>query len=87
MIVIFWILFGLIIGWVATIVDDLHAEDSPVKNMSVGVIGSIIGGVAGRAIEEGSSYVSGNTSMLLSIIGGTLAVMLVKGFNNKRTTD
>lgn len=75
----------MIIGWIASIVDDPRAEDSPAKNMSIGVVGSIIGGVAGRALEQGNSYASGNTSMLLSIIGGALAVMAVKGLKKRRT--
>lgn len=81
----FWILFGLIIGWVASIIDDPSSDNSLVKNMALGVTGSIIGGVAGRALEEGNSYVFGNTSMLLAIIGGALTIMAVKGW--KRRTD
>lgn len=86
MTVIFWILFGLIIGWIASIVDEPAAEDSPAKNMAIGVMGSIVGGVASRAFEEGNSYAFGNTSMMLAIMGSLLAILAVKGLK-KRTTD
>lgn len=83
-IIIFWILFGLIIGWIANIVDDPD-NDSLGTNLSLGVMGSIVGGVAGRALEEGNSYAIGNISMLLAIIGGMLTILVVKGGKKRRT--
>lgn len=76
----------MIIGWIATIVDDDTSEAVLPKNICLGVVGSIVGGVAGRALEESSSYMFGNISMLLAIIGGMLAIMITKGLK-KRTTD
>jgi uncharacterized membrane protein YeaQ/YmgE (transglycosylase-associated protein family) len=84
-ILLFWILFGITIGWIAAIVESGSAERTLLKNMALGVVGSIIGGVAGRALEE-NSYTLGNSSMLLAIMGGVLAIFVANSVK-KRTTD
>lgn len=84
-IVVFWILFGMLIGWIASIIDESGPRQHIVTtNMALGVSGSIIGGLTGRALEE-STYMFGNIGMLLAIIGGTATILAARTLHKGRT--
>ena len=42
--VILWIIFGALVGWVASLIMKTDAEQGAVLNIVIGVVGAVIGG-------------------------------------------
>jgi uncharacterized membrane protein YeaQ/YmgE (transglycosylase-associated protein family) len=44
--ILFWIIFGGLVGWVASLVMGTDSQQGILLNIVVGIIGAFIGGVA-----------------------------------------
>ena len=43
--VILWIIFGALVGWIASIIMGTNNEQGGLANIAIGIIGAIIGGI------------------------------------------
>ena len=78
---ILWIIFGGLVGWVASMVMGTNARQGIVLNIIVGVIGAVIGGWIMGAIGEGG--VGGFTiySFLVALLGACVLIAIVRAFS------
>ncbi|MDQ3076290.1 MAG: GlsB/YeaQ/YmgE family stress response membrane protein [bacterium] len=76
--IILWIIFGGLVGWVASLIMKTDAQQGIMLNVVVGVIGAVIGGWIMGGLGEGG--VGGFTiySFLVALLGAVVLIFLVK---------
>lgn len=76
--IILWIIFGALVGWVASLIMKTDAEQGTLLNIVVGVVGSVIGGWLMGVM--GKSGVGGFTpySFLVALLGACVLIAIVK---------
>lgn len=78
--IIVWILFGGLVGWVASKIMNTDAEQGGVANVVIGILGSLIGGFIAEKLW-GTGITGFNIgSFLVSLAGASLLIFLVKLF-------
>jgi uncharacterized membrane protein YeaQ/YmgE (transglycosylase-associated protein family) len=76
--ILLYIVFGALVGWIASIIMGRNAEQGAIGNIVVGIVGAIVGGWIMEAL--GSAGVTGfNLRSFLVALGG--AVLLLFLFN------
>jgi uncharacterized membrane protein YeaQ/YmgE (transglycosylase-associated protein family) len=61
--IILWILFGALVGWIASLIMKTDAQQGALLNIVVGVVGAVLGGWIMSAMGQGG--VSGSMSTVL----------------------
>jgi uncharacterized membrane protein YeaQ/YmgE (transglycosylase-associated protein family) len=73
---ILWLLFGALIGWLASMVMRTDAQQGAILNIVVGIVGALIGGFLFGANTINSS-VFNLTSLLVSFVGAVVLLAVV----------
>ena len=76
--IILWVIFGALVGWIASMIMGTNAEQGALLNIAVGIIGALIGGFIMNTL--GNSGVSGFNlySFLVALLGAVVLIWLVK---------
>ncbi|MDD5050927.1 MAG: GlsB/YeaQ/YmgE family stress response membrane protein [Candidatus Pacebacteria bacterium] len=76
--IILWIIFGALVGWIASMIMKTNAEQGAVLNIIVGIVGAVLGGWIMSFF--GQSGVSGFNlySFIVAIIGAVVLIAIVK---------
>jgi uncharacterized membrane protein YeaQ/YmgE (transglycosylase-associated protein family) len=78
---ILWLLFGALVGWLASIVMRTDAQQGALLNIVVGIVGAFIGGFLASLIGiPGANINSGNFSLgalLVSFVGAVVLLGIV----------
>ncbi len=69
------IVFGGLVGWIASMIMKTDAQQGIVLNVVVGIVGSVIGGwlIGGRAVTGFNLY-----SFIVAILGAVVLIAVVK---------
>ena len=83
--IILWILFGALVGWIASIIMGTDASQGAIANIVVGIVGALLGGFIARALN----ITSNNTpwswqGFLVSLGGAVLLLAIVRAFSRGR---
>ncbi len=83
---ILYIIFGAIVGWIASIIMGRNAEQGAIGNIVVGILGAFLGGFIMRAL--GTAGVTGFDlrSFLVALMGAVVLLFLynlVRGHSNR----
>jgi uncharacterized membrane protein YeaQ/YmgE (transglycosylase-associated protein family) len=73
---ILWLLFGALIGWLASLVMRTDAQQGALMNIVVGIVGALIGGFLFGA-NTINSNVFNLTSLLVSFVGAVILLAIV----------
>lgn len=74
--ILIWIIFGALVGWIASKIMNTDNEQGPITNIIVGVVGAFIGGFVMQS--TGGSGVTGfNLSSLLVALLGSVVLLAV----------
>lgn len=78
--IILWIVFGALIGWVASVIMKTDADQDTLLNVIIGIIGAVIGGFLMNTF--GQTGISGFNlySFLVSLLGAIILISIVKIF-------
>lgn len=78
--IIFWIVFGGLVGWIASIIMKTDSQQGIMLNIAVGIVGSVVGGWLMKSL--GGSGVTGFNfySFFVAILGSIVLISLVKLF-------
>ncbi len=69
-----WIIFGAIVGWIASMITGRDAEQGAIGNIIAGIIGAIVGGFIANLL--GFSGVTGfNLSSFVVALAGAVLVL------------
>jgi uncharacterized membrane protein YeaQ/YmgE (transglycosylase-associated protein family) len=79
-----WLLYGAIIGWIASIITRNNARMGFILNIIVGLIGAFIGGWIASALNIGSFASWSFYGMLISIGGAVLLLLIVNLIRGRR---
>ena len=76
--IILWIIFGGIVGWVASMIMKTNAEQGLFLNIIVGIIGAVFGGwlmsvIGGKGIGGFDLY-----SFLVALLGACALIAIVR---------
>ncbi len=76
--IILWIIFGALVGWIASLIMKTDAQQGGLVNIIVGVLGAVIGGWLMSMFGE--TGVSGFNiySFLVAILGAVALIAVVK---------
>ena len=74
---ILWIIFGGLVGWVASLIMKTDAQQGIILNIVVGIIGSVIGNwlMSQFGASNGSYSVYG---FLVALLGAVILIWIVK---------
>ena len=80
---ILWLLFGALIGWLASLVMRTDAQQGALLNIVVGIIGAMIGGflLGGPTINSDSLNM---TALIVSFVGAVVLLAIVNLFTRGR---
>lgn len=73
-----WIIFGALVGWIASMIMNTNAQQGTILNIVVGIIGALIGGWVMSYF--GKTDITGFNlySFVVALIGACLLIGLVK---------
>jgi uncharacterized membrane protein YeaQ/YmgE (transglycosylase-associated protein family) len=73
---ILWLLFGALIGWLASMVMRTDSQQGPLLNIIVGIIGALIGGflLGGATLNDNAFNIS---ALVVSFIGAVVLLAIV----------
>jgi uncharacterized membrane protein YeaQ/YmgE (transglycosylase-associated protein family) len=82
--ILFWIIFGGLVGWVASLVMGTDSQQGIILNIVVGIIGAFIGGwLAG--VMGGTGVTGFNLySFAVATIGAIVLIIIVKAVTRRR---
>lgn len=76
--IILWIVFGALVGWIASIIMKTNSQQGPLIDIVVGIIGAVLGGWVMSFI--GKTGVSGFNiySFVVALVGACILIAIVK---------
>lgn len=76
--IILWIIFGALVGWIASKIMGTDAQQGALLNIIVGIVGALIGGwVMSMFGEEGVTGFN-LVSFIVALLGSVILLALVK---------
>ena len=81
MYILLWILFGGIVGWLASVIVGTNHRMGFLANIVVGVIGSFIGGWIATLFNLGTFTTFSLGGFLIAIGGAVLLLLVLNSFN------
>lgn len=81
--ILLWIIFGALVGWIASLIMKTDAEQGALLNIVVGIVGAFIGG--GLSSMLGGPEVTGFnlTSILVATLGAIILIFFVQLFRGR----
>ncbi|MBE0700977.1 MAG: GlsB/YeaQ/YmgE family stress response membrane protein [Acholeplasmataceae bacterium] len=83
MYILLWLLFGAIVGWLASILMKKNASMGLIANIIVGLIGSALGMWLMQTLRFGKPDTFSFTGFVVSIGGAALLIALFTAFKRK----
>ncbi len=83
--IILWIIFGGLVGWIASFIMNTDRQQGPLANIVIGIIGSVLGNFIAGLIGEsggGNGFTIGN--FLVSVLGAVVLIFIVKALQPKK---
>lgn len=78
---ILWLVMGALIGWLASMVMRTDAEQGPILNIVVGIVGAFIGGLVFSLLGIGGTNINDGafnlTSLIVSFVGAVILLAIV----------
>ncbi len=75
---ILWIIFGALVGWVASLIMKTDAQQGALLNIIVGVVGAVLGGYI-MSMLGGTGTTGFNLySFLVALLGAVVLIWIVK---------
>lgn len=85
---ILWLLFGALVGWLASIVMRTDAQQGALLNIIVGVVGAFLGGLLFSLLPGTNTNINNGdfslVSLLVSFVGACVLLALVNLFTRGR---
>lgn len=76
--ILLWIIFGALVGWIASMIMNTDAQQGTLLNIIVGIIGATIGGWIMSTFGQTSVTGFNLYSFIVAIIGACVLIAIVK---------
>lgn len=78
---IVWLLFGALVGWLASMVMRTDAQQGTILNIVVGIVGAFLGGFIFSSLGIGGSNINNSdfslSALVVSFIGAVVLLAIV----------
>lgn len=83
--IILWIVFGALVGWIASLIMRTDETQGAFANIIIGIVGAFIGGFISRLV--GGPAVGGFnlTSILVAVLGAVVLIGLIRMVTGRGT--
>jgi len=85
---ILWLLFGALVGWLASIVMRTDAQQGALLNIVVGIVGAFLGGLVFNLLGIGGANINNGDfslgALLVSFLGAVILLAIVNAFTRGR---
>lgn len=81
--ILIWILFGALVGWIASKIMNTDSQQGPIANIVVGIVGAFIGGYVMQSLGE-SGVTGFNLGSLVVAVLGSMALLAAYKLVTKR---
>ncbi|MGI5841140.1 MAG: GlsB/YeaQ/YmgE family stress response membrane protein [Patescibacteria group bacterium] len=71
-----WILLGLIAGWLASVIMKTNAEQGPILDIVLGIVGAIVGGLVMNLLGFGGVTGFNIGSILVATLGAIVLIAI-----------
>lgn len=82
--IIVWIIFGALVGWVASMIMGTNARQGAVLNIIVGIIGAVLGGWIMSVVGKGGVGGFNLYSFLVALLGACLLIGIVRAVRPRK---
>ncbi len=81
-----WLIFGGIVGWIASLIMGTDAQQGILLNIIIGIVGAFLGGLLANLLGLGAGFGSffDIWSWIIAIIGAVVLIWLVRLFTGRR---
>ncbi len=76
--ILLWIIFGALVGWIASIIMKTDAEQGPLLNIIVGIVGAVIGGWIMSFFGQSGTTGFNLYSFIVALIGACVLIAIVR---------
>jgi uncharacterized membrane protein YeaQ/YmgE (transglycosylase-associated protein family) len=76
--ILLWIIFGALVGWIASLIMKTDAQQGLVLNIVVGIVGAVIGGWIMSLLGESGVQGFNLYSFLVAILGACALIGLLR---------
>lgn len=80
--ILLWIVFGGIVGWVASLVMGTDSQQGLILNIIIGIVGAIIGGWMMSFFGESSVSGFNLYSFMVALLGAIVLITVVKALRS-----
>lgn len=81
--VIMWIVFGALVGWIASLVMNTDGEQGALLNIIVGIVGAVVGGWFMSFLGETGVTGFNLYSFAVAIFGAVVLITIIKFFRRR----
>lgn len=82
--IILWIVFGALVGWVASLIMKTDAQQGAFLNIVVGIIGAVIGGWIMSSVGQTGTTGFNLYSFAVALLGAIVLIAIVKAVRGSR---
>lgn len=83
--IILWIVFGGLIGWIASIIMRTDAEQGMIMNIALGIVGGVVGGWIMKAFDRPGITGFDIYSFVVALLGAIILISIGRIFRRQRT--
>lgn len=83
--IILWIIFGALVGWIASMIAGTNREQGAIGNIIVGILGAFLGGLIARAMGVGDITGFNLGSFVIALIGAVVLLFIYKAVRGNNT--
>jgi len=76
--IILWIVFGALVGWIASLIMKTDGQQGVILNIIVGIVGAVVGGFIMSSFGESPVTGFNLYSFLVALLGAVVLIALVK---------
>lgn len=76
--IILWIIFGALVGWIASMIMGTDAQQGAFLNIVVGIVGAVIGGFLMNMLGYGGVDGFNLYSFVVALLGAIVLIWIVK---------
>ena len=81
--ILLWVVFGAIVGWIASII--MKTRGGLLMDIIVGIVGSLIGGFVMSLMGNTGVYGFNLYSFVVALLGSVILLAIVKGVSGRAT--
>jgi uncharacterized membrane protein YeaQ/YmgE (transglycosylase-associated protein family) len=79
---ILWLIFGALVGWLASIAMNRDSQQGALLNIIVGIVGAFLGGIVFNALGIGGSSINNSDFSLSGLVVAFVGAVILLGIVN-----